>query len=204
MTGTELFEAMSFVDERFIAEADTAKLGRNVPWMKLISLAACLCIIVTGAFALERMTDKCAETEAAAPAAPMEAAPAATQAAMHEEAAPMEGAPLAPETTAEESLTEDITQAAGELTHIPYAKLRVTKAPKDGSFEAVVEATQEMEVDTQVTVVVDPSKVPGADTEITHDLSWITEGTVLVIEDGAYDAGNGVLYVADVFVETGE
>ena len=53
MTGQDLLYGFSFVDERFIAEAETAVLGRKVPWMKVLSVAACLCILIVGAFALE-------------------------------------------------------------------------------------------------------------------------------------------------------
>lgn len=188
MTGMELLEALSFVDEKFVAEAETAKLGRNVPWMKLLSVAACLCILLAGAFALENMGHKRAETEAAAPAAPMAAAPAATEAAPKEEITE-EAAPEAPLPVEEE-------MASDELQHIPYAKLRVVKVLEDGSFEAIAEADETMEMDTQVRVIVDPSKVPGANREISNDLSVITEDAVFEIYDGAYDAQNNLLYVA--------
>ena len=42
MTGQELFQALSYVDERYIAEAQTRSLGVHIPWMKIISVAACL------------------------------------------------------------------------------------------------------------------------------------------------------------------
>ena len=192
MTGTELLEALSYVDERYIAEAETAALSRNVPWMKVLSVAACLCILITGAFALERMTDQYAESEAAAPAAPaakleetdvMEAAP---KEEIFEEAAPQ------PPMAVEEAVPSD------ELQHVPYAKLRVVKVLEDGSFEAIAEATQEMEADTQVTVVVDPSKVPGAEERIV-DTIGVTEGALVEIYDGAYEPSRNILYVAELF-----
>ena len=55
MTGLELLEGLSFVDERFIQEAENARLGRSIPWMKWLSVAACLCILVVGAFAFGQM-----------------------------------------------------------------------------------------------------------------------------------------------------
>ena len=36
MTGQELFEALSFVDERYIAEAETARLGGSIPWKQIL------------------------------------------------------------------------------------------------------------------------------------------------------------------------
>ena len=50
MTGQELFHALSFVDERYVQEADSAKLSAGIPWMKIVSVAACLCILFVGAF----------------------------------------------------------------------------------------------------------------------------------------------------------
>ena len=46
MTGQELFAALSFVDGKYVQEAETAKLGRNTPWLKVLSVAACLCILL--------------------------------------------------------------------------------------------------------------------------------------------------------------
>lgn len=107
MTGQELFYALSFVDERYIAEAETANLGKRIPWMKVLSVAACLCILIVGAFALENIGHKDA-TEAAAPAAPM----AATEAAV-EEAAPAEGI------TGEEMTREEVTAEEPEDIYLP-------------------------------------------------------------------------------------
>lgn len=190
MTGQELFHALSFVDERYIMEAETARL-QKMPWMKVLSVAACLCILIVGAFALENIGHKGAmeaiTEEAAAPAAP-----AATEAAPRQESAVEEAAP------------ETAGAAAGELQHVPYAKLRVVAVLEEGRFEAIAEATQEMEADTQVTVVVDPAMVPGEDRQISNDLSVITVDAVFEIYDGAYDAGTNILYVAEVFFEEGE
>ena len=187
MTGMELLEALSFVDEKFVAEAETAKLGRNVPWMKLLSVTACLCILLAGAFALENLGYKSTEMEAAAPAAPLAAAPAEQEAAPKEEITE-EAAPEAPLPVEEE-------MASDELQHVPYAKLRVVKVLDDGSFVAIAEATQEMETDTQVTVVVDPARVPGAE-EGTTDTVVVEEGALYEIYDGAYDPSRNILYVA--------
>ena len=76
MTGQELFHALSFVDERYIAEAESAKLGARIPWVKVLSVAACLCILIVGAFALDNIGHKGA-TEAAPEAAAPQAAPEA-------------------------------------------------------------------------------------------------------------------------------
>ena len=55
MTGQELFHALSFVDERYVAEAETNYLGIRIPWVKIISVAACLCILLSSYFVVEKM-----------------------------------------------------------------------------------------------------------------------------------------------------
>ena len=59
------------------------------PWVKVLSVAACLCILMVGAFALDGMTDKHTEMETAAPVAP-HAAPEAVPEAAPEEAPALE------------------------------------------------------------------------------------------------------------------
>ena len=192
MTGQELFHALSFVDERYIAEAESASF-RKIPWMKVLSAAACLCIVLTGLYAYRLLQPKGSMApECAAPAAPAESP---------EEAAPMEdaeGTPLMPEQSFTEAASAEERPATDELQHIPYARLRVVTVLEDGSFEAIVEADEPMEMDTQVRAVVDPSKVPGADGEVHNDLRALHTDAQLEITDGAYDAGSNTLYVAEV------
>ena len=193
MTGQELFHALSFVDERYIMEAERASF-RKIPWMKVLSVAACLCIVLAGAFALQNMGMKSAAPEAAAPPAAMpEAAP---------EAAPPMPEEMFTESAAvpEPPLPFDAETASGELQHIPHARVRVVKVLEDGSFEAIVEADEPMEMDTQVTVVVDPSKVPGADPDAYTDLISVVEGALIEIEDGAYDPEQNTLYIAKMMI----
>lgn len=190
MTGLELLEGLSFVDERFIAEADTAVLGRKVPWMKVLSVAACLCILFVGAFALENMGVK---EEAAAPAA---AAPESVTESAMEEAAPKEETSMEqPESPA----AMEKENSAGELEHVPYAVLQIEKVLDDGSFEAIVKAMEPMEMDTPVTLVIDPDMVPDGEPIDAEYEKTITEDMVVEIRNGAYDAGINTLYVEGVF-----
>ena len=48
MSGKDLFEGMSYVDERFVDEAENKTLPKRVisPWIKVASMAACLCLIM--------------------------------------------------------------------------------------------------------------------------------------------------------------
>ena len=50
MSGRELLEGMSYVDERFVDEAETQTIKKRVinPWMRLLPVAACLCILLVG------------------------------------------------------------------------------------------------------------------------------------------------------------
>ena len=193
MTGQELFHAMSFVDERYVQEAESAKLSSGIPWMKLLSVAACLCILLVGAFALEHIGYKGAEAEAAPEAAPEAAAPEAAP-----EAAEPEAAPLMPEEAFSESAAEE-EGATDELQHVEVARLRVVEIVEGVGFEAVVLADEPMEVDTQVRVIVDPSKVPGADKDAYGGgFLAVEEGDILETTDAAYDPELNVLYVSHV------
>lgn len=55
MSGKDLFEAMSYVDERFVDEAENKTLPKRIvsPWIKVASMAACLCLIVFSLYNLQ-------------------------------------------------------------------------------------------------------------------------------------------------------
>lgn len=50
MTGKSILEALSFVDEAYIEEAETGKLPAVFPVKKLLPLAACLGVALTGLY----------------------------------------------------------------------------------------------------------------------------------------------------------
>ena len=50
MNGKDLFEAMSHVDERYIDEAESKMIPKTIPWIKLASMAACLCLVLFGVY----------------------------------------------------------------------------------------------------------------------------------------------------------
>ena len=54
MTKEELFRAVGEVQEDQITEAETVK-KQSRPWRRYGTLAACLAVVLAGAFALERM-----------------------------------------------------------------------------------------------------------------------------------------------------
>lgn len=198
MTGQELFYGLSFVDEKYIAEAETARLSSGIPWKKLLPVAACLCILLLGTFALQNIGYKGSEMEAAAPAAP---APES----MLEDAAPKEEAAAAPAPTeaqtahSEEETGATESAAAGELQHVPSACLRVVEVLEDGSFMVVVEAVPRepmpFDVGAELTLVIDPDQVPTEGTDVEYGFTAAVDEKV-EIQDGAYDAEQNILYVA--------
>lgn len=200
MTGTQLLEALSFVDGRYIAEADVPLAGRSTPWMKVLSVAACLCILITGVYAYSRMQSKGAmesmkEMEAAAAPAEAPASPAATVA--EPEAAPRE------EAVTEAPAEEAPAAAAGELQPIPYARLRILGQTEAGWAAVVEEVSDEptpLEPGMELTIVFDASKVPGNTKEVTTDPRALTENAPVAVEDAAYDADTNILYVVEIFL----
>lgn len=50
MNGKDLFEGMSYVDERFVDEAENKTISKPkvIPWLRAASMAACLCLILFG------------------------------------------------------------------------------------------------------------------------------------------------------------
>lgn len=190
MTGQELLYALSFVDERYIAEAETVKVGRKIPWMKVLSVAACLCILMAGAFAMTQMGYKGVTEEAAAPAAPAE-----TLAEAPEAAPPMQDEMM------EESAAEPVT-IPGELHHVPFAHLRILEVREDGSFAVFVERVADepgpFGAGEEMILVIDPEMIPETDrTDLPYD-GDITADMLVEIQNGVYDAGINTLYAEGV------
>jgi hypothetical protein len=55
MSGKDLFEGMGYVDERFVDEAENKTLPKRIvsPWIKVASMAACLCLIIFSLYNLQ-------------------------------------------------------------------------------------------------------------------------------------------------------
>lgn len=195
MTGLEIMEGMSYVDAKFIQEAETAALGRNTPWMKLVSVAACLCILVVGAYAYRQANMK---SEAALDLEPAADAPAA-------------GAPLAPaEETGTESQESSLEGYTDELQNIAAASLRIVSFTQEG-FTAVVEEESAdcalFTVGMQVQVTIDAGKVPDSEESDAQygGFPLPEEGMLVKIENGAYDASANTLFVVGItLVDQGE
>ncbi len=55
MSGKDLFEGMSYVDERFVDESENKTIPKCAvsPWIKVASMAACLCLILFSLYNLQ-------------------------------------------------------------------------------------------------------------------------------------------------------
>ena len=75
MSGKDLFEGMSYVDERFVDEAEKKTLPKRIvsPWIHAAAMAACLCLILFSLYNLQpylREETEGIATEGAADAMP--------------------------------------------------------------------------------------------------------------------------------------
>lgn len=124
MNGKDLLEGMSYVDEQLVDEAETGVIrgaSRRV-WMRWASLAACLCVVVVGAFVYRNFYGS-GITETTGEITPTGAT----------EAAPMPT----------EAMTEAMAYPPASEAAIPSAILRVESWLEDG-FAGVVEEVSNM------------------------------------------------------------
>lgn len=54
MNGEDMAKALGFIDEKYIDEADTAKLTARGIWLRVGSLAACLCVLMAGIYGMRQ------------------------------------------------------------------------------------------------------------------------------------------------------
>lgn len=203
MTGQELFYALSFVDEKYVSEAETARISKT-PWQKYLSVAACLCILLLGVYGMKNLvgSDKMSAADAPAAMAPMADAPAADAPAA--DAPPMEdAAPEADMPAADVPSRAEPETIPAELHHVGFAHLRILEILEEGSYRVYVERVPDepgaVEAGVEMTLVIDPDMIPGQTAQIQNDLSHITEGMLVMIENGAYDAGINTLYAEALF-----
>lgn len=52
MNGKEMLEAMSFVDEKYIEDAESAPKRRRIHWQGFAAAAACLAVVLVGVWSL--------------------------------------------------------------------------------------------------------------------------------------------------------
>ena len=204
MTGQELFYALSVVDEKYVAEAETARITKT-PWMKYLSVAACLCIVLLGVYGMKNLvgSDKMPAADAPAAMAPMADAPAADAPAA--DAPPVMEDAVAEAAPGEFAAPETIP---AELHHVGFAHLRILEILEEGHYSVYVERVPDepgpIDAGTEMTLVIDPEMIPGQNTGIHNDLSQVTENMLVMIEDGAYDVGINTLYAETLFMAAQE
>lgn len=185
MTGLEILEGLSFVDPRYIAEAENARFQKGTSWMKWLSMAACLCILIIGAFAYGQVMGRSTKD-------------ALTEMSMAPAAAP-EMNDKAEAAGSEECAPEAAEAPAGEQKPIASAVLRVTKLRENG-FEAVVEeGTELLEAGMQVRVVLADGVYGAGQTDTESGTLNIEPDALLLAENGTYDPETNTLYVTEVF-----
>ena len=54
MNGEDMVKALGYIDERYIQEAETAKLSTKGVWLRVGSVAACLCLLLAGFYGLRQ------------------------------------------------------------------------------------------------------------------------------------------------------
>lgn len=117
MNGRDLLEAMSFLDEELVAASDPPP--RAIPWKRALSLAACFCVLLAGAFFLFRLNPANDAKESATEAAMFSAANAEADAALPETACDGGEAPAAGNASEELSYTvrlEELTETGFRAT----------------------------------------------------------------------------------------
>lgn len=131
MNGDKLLEAMSFVDEKYIAEAETKVIRRKNYWAPLAAAAACFCLILYGWNAVKPPV-----TEEMPKAAMSNAAPEMNRSLMMDESNTIIS--IVP------TLASDMELEVA-CAKLPQFTVRVT-AVQDSTFTAMIlEGTEEIE-----------------------------------------------------------
>ena len=134
MNGKELLEAMSFIDEELLAEAEAPR--RRIAWRSWGTLAACLCIIVLGTISFRLLSG--GPTEGLADQAAPEAALAAGA---------MQDSITASQERAEEPQeagTPELADEAGAEGR-PATQVRIIKVTEDGVIALVLTEARDLQ-----------------------------------------------------------
>lgn len=148
MSGKELFEGMSYVDERFVDEAEHKTIAKHVTarWIKVASMAACLCLIIFSMYKLIPYWDWSVTEQAAG------------------EAAARPESAVEPEMGMEEQESASIADEA-PASRAPEMMVRIQEVTETGFIGTVENMSGFMvfEDGTQITVTVDLETDPNFD-----------------------------------------
>ena len=148
MSGKELFEGMSYVDERYVDEAEQKTIVKQViaPWIKIVSMAACLCLVLFSMYNLIPYWDWSVTEQAAG------------------EAAARPESAVEPEMGMEEQESASIADEA-PASRAPEMMVRIQEVTETGFIGTVENMSGFMvfEDGTQITVTVDLETNPDFD-----------------------------------------
>ena len=181
MSGKDLFEGMSYVDERFVDEAENKTIPKRVvsPWFKVASMAACLCLVLFSLYNLQPYLR--GETEG-----------------IHQEAG--EGSP---EGIEEDKLDQESAiqaPAEGAVEEVPSVILRVEEMTEIGFIGTVAQLvdTDIFEIGTELNVVIaDGTRHETADGNpaMSADSKMDYSSCYLLVQFIEYDRENGTIVV---------
>lgn len=178
MNSMDLLSAMSYVDERFVDQAENQTVVRSIPWSKWISVAACFCIIVAGAFSLRSFFDR----------GKLESCPAEGAA---DEQFSQQDAAGAPDEVIMESATDESS----------FVTIRVETVEGNG-FTGTVAEGDIFEPGMLLNVEIDDSYdlAPPVMSDSTARSEWLSPGTLVCAQISYYEETTGTLYVSSLEV----
>ena len=186
MSGKDLFEAMSYVDERFVDEAENKTLPKRIvsPWIKVASMAACLCLIIFSLYNLQPYLNRVGIEGAAGQEA--------------EEAMPGGSLENEPEQKPQESVI--ISPEDGPAGEVPSVILYVNEMTDIGFTGTVAELvdTDIFEIGMELNVVVaDGTRHETADgnPSMSADSKTDYSGSYVLVQFIEYDRETGTIIV---------
>ena len=178
MNGKELLEALSYIDEELLAEADLP--ARQNGWRRWGALAACLCILILGTISFRQLFRSGAIERTADEAAPEIAMAAGS--AQHDSALTAESAEEEPQ----EAGTPELIDEARNTASLPTAQVRIIEITENGIIALMVTGVRELD---GLTVTLIP--------EEGMDLSQVEEGIEYAVQILASE-GDGSLRICDI------
>jgi len=178
MNGKNLLEALSYIDEELLAEADLP--ARQNGWRRWGALAACLCILILGTISMRQLYRN-GLTEGAADQSVPEVAMAAGS-AQHDSALTAESAEEEPQ----EAGTPELTDEARNTASLPTAQVRIIEITENGIIALVLTPEQDLE-GLNVTLIPEEGM----------DLSMIEAGREYTVQILATEA-DGSLQICDI------
>lgn len=144
MNGNDLLEALSFVDEEYIAEADVKQPRKKNRWAPVLAMAACLSLVFLGLRWWFPVMQEEATQESAVADFAMERTLFAETTMTHSAPRALGAAPK-------------VNKSVASISPLRQVTVRVTKV-EEASFLAVIAAPGPMEEGTEVTVLLPDSE----------------------------------------------